>query len=73
MSQEWKENQIWLWRQRLRPYVAEVINRLEKEEQERNRNVIKKRARSLEQGAFIEQGDRLPDELITKDNRTLFC
>lgn len=35
MSQEWRENQIWEWRQRLQPYVTDVINRLEEEEKRR--------------------------------------
>jgi hypothetical protein len=57
MSQEWRENQIWLWRQRLRPYVAEVINRLEKEEQERNLNVIRQRKRNTFVSVPIQQAD----------------
>jgi hypothetical protein len=57
MSQEWRENQIWLWRQRLRPYVAEVINRLEKEEQERNLNVIRQRKRNTFVSVPIKQAD----------------
>ena len=31
-----KEESIWEWRQKLRPYISEVINRLNEEENRRN-------------------------------------
>lgn len=44
-----KDESIWEWRQKLRPYVSEVMNRLNAEENRRKRyEVIRERKRNSE-------------------------
>ena len=59
MNEERKENYIYQWRQKLSPYVTEVMNRLNEEEQERERNAFIERKRNIELGLLIQQANRV--------------
>lgn len=64
MNEERRENYIWRWRQILKPYVTEVMNRLNAEEQERERNAFIERKRNIELGLLKQQANRLKAESI---------
>ena len=64
MNEERRENYIYQWRQKLSPYVTAVMNRLNEEEQERERNAFIERKRNIELGLLIEQANRLKAESI---------